>query len=82
MRKESVPIPLAARILDMSQLSVQCSLKENALPIGGAWKNEGSTCYKYHISPYLLGRYVGMKKSEVYQLIDEYKKEKENNKAC
>jgi len=35
------------------------------LPIGGAWKNEGSTCYTYHISPKLLADYLGITVEEV-----------------
>ena len=46
---ERVPVQVAAEILGMSALSVQGALIHQALPIGGAWKNEGSTCYTYHI---------------------------------
>lgn len=57
---ERVPVPVAAEILGMSALSVQGALIHQALPIGGAWKNEGSTCYTYHISPKKLSEYTGI----------------------
>lgn len=74
MRKESVPVRIAAEILGISVLSVQGALREKALPIGTAWKNPDSNLWKYHISPYQLGRYIGMKKNEIYQIIDNFEK--------
>lgn len=60
-----VPVVRAAKLLGMSVLSVQGALIHNALPIGGAWKNEGSTTYTYHISPHLLANYLGITVDEI-----------------
>jgi len=60
MEKERVSVKAAAEILGMSVLSVQGALIHKALPIGGAWKNEGSECYTYHISPKMLSDYTGV----------------------
>ncbi len=60
-----VSVKRAAELLDMSVLSVQGALIHNALPIGGAWKNENSTCYTYHISPAKLADYLGITVEEV-----------------
>lgn len=69
-----VPLNVAAELLGLSVLSVQGALINKALPIGGAWKNQDSTCYTYHISPQQLGLYIGMSKEEVIK----YCKEKED----
>lgn len=63
-----VSVKRAAELLGLSPLSVQGALIDRALPIGGAWKNENSTTYTYHISPQKLGEYVGLTKEQV---IDE-----------
>lgn len=60
-----VPVNVAADLLGLSVLSVQGALVNKALPIGGAWKNQNSTCYTYHISPQQLGMYMGITKEEV-----------------
>jgi len=60
-----VPVSVAAKLLGLSVLSVQGALISKALPIGGAWKNENSTCYTYHISPQQLALYIGSTKEEV-----------------
>lgn len=70
MKKENVPIQVAAELLGISDLSVRGLLIDKPGAIGYAWKNEKSNCYKYHISPYLLGKYVGMKKSDIYKLYE------------
>lgn len=62
-----VSIKRASEILGISQLTVQCALRAGALPIGAAWKNEGSTCYTYHISPKLLSDYTGIPVEEIVQ---------------
>lgn len=63
--KHNVSVKRAADLLGMSPFSVQGALKAKALPIGGAWKNDNSTCYKYHISAYLLANYLGITVEEV-----------------
>lgn len=68
-----VPIKIAAELLGLSVLSVQGSLIHKALPIGGAWKNDGSTCYTYHISPQQLALYIGITKEEVYEYCQKRK---------
>ena len=60
-----VSVNRAAKLLNMSVLSVQGCLQHHALPIGGAWKNDGSNCYTYHISPAKLADYLGMTIEEV-----------------
>lgn len=70
MKKENVPIQVAAELLGISDLSVRGLLIDKPGAIGYAWKNKNSDCYKYHISPYLLGKYVGMKKSDIYKLYE------------
>ncbi len=66
-----VPVKIAAELLGLSVLSVQGALTCKALPIGGAWKNEGSTCYTYHISPQQLALYIGVSKEEVMQYCEK-----------
>jgi hypothetical protein len=63
-----VPVNVAAELLGLSTLSVQGALINHALPIGGAWKNENSTCYTYHISPQQLAIYIGMTKEEIMEI--------------
>lgn len=62
----------AAKLLGMSITSLYGALQHNALDIGGAWKNEGSPDWFYHISPAKLGEYVGMTKEEVKEAVKEY----------
>lgn len=66
-----VPVNIAAELLGLSVLSVQGALINNALPIGGAWKNENSSCYTYHISPQQLALYIGCTKEEVVKLCNK-----------
>lgn len=58
-------IERTAELLNMSPLSVQGALVNKALDIGGAWKNAGSTTYTYYVSPYKVGRLIGMSIEEV-----------------
>jgi hypothetical protein len=60
-----VPVNIAGELLGLSALSVQGALINKALPIGGAWKNDNSSCYTFHISPQQLGLYIGMSKEDV-----------------
>lgn len=62
-----VSVQRAADLLGLSVLSVQGALINKALPIGGAWKNENSSCYTYHISPQQLALYIGLTKEEVLE---------------
>ena len=62
-----VSVKRAAELLNMSIISVQGALIHEALPIGGAWKNNGSSTYTYHISPKKLSDYLGI---PVDQVID------------
>lgn len=62
-----VSVQKAAELLGLSVLSVQGALIEKALPIGGAWKNEGSSCYTYHISPQQLALYTGLTKEQIIE---------------
>lgn len=69
--KERVNVKTAASILGLSTLTLQESLKAKALPIGGAWINEGSTCWSFHISPHLLAQYIGATDEELKERIEE-----------
>lgn len=60
-----VPVNVAAELLGLSPLSLQGALVNKALPVGGAWKNENSSCYTYHISPQQLALYIGSTKEEI-----------------
>ena len=71
-----VPVEVAAKLLGISVLSMQGALIHKALPVGGAWKNDGSTCYVYHISPHLLGQYIGVDKSVIYEVCEAHKNAK------
>jgi hypothetical protein len=62
-----VPVQRAAELLGLSVVSVQGALINKALPIGGAWKNENSTCYTYHISPQQLSLYTGITKDKIME---------------
>lgn len=66
-----VSVQRAAELLGLSVLSVQGALINKALPIGGAWKNENSSCYTYHISPQQLALYIGLTKEEVLEYDDK-----------
>jgi hypothetical protein len=71
-----VPVSIAANFLGLSVTSVQGALVNKALPIGGAWKNESSTCYTYHISPQQLALYIGCTKEEIMLCCTEESKNK------
>lgn len=58
---------VAGEILNLSVQSVQGALIANALPIGGAWKNPGSSTYTYYISAQKLAEFVGITKQEVLE---------------
>ena len=60
----------AAKILNVSVLTVQCGMRCGALPIGSAWKNEGSSCWTYLISAQMLGNFVGKTKEEILQEVE------------
>lgn len=60
-----VSVRRAGELLGLAPLSVQGALVAGALPIGGAWKNENSSTYTYHISAQKLAEYIGLTKEEV-----------------
>lgn len=55
-----ITIAKASDLIGLSRLSIQCGLRENKLPFGTAWKNEGSSVYTYLIYPGKLAEYMGM----------------------
>lgn len=61
----------AAKILNVSTLTVQCGMRCGALPIGSAWKNEGSSCWTYLISAQLLGNFLGKSREEILQEVEQ-----------
>lgn len=69
--KDRVTVTDASKVLNLSILSVQGALKNSALPIGGAWKNEGSDCYTYYISAYQLSNFMGITKEELLERIEQ-----------
>lgn len=66
-----VTMKRAAELLGMSVISVQVGMQCQALPIGSCWKAPGRQHYNYHISPELLGKYIGMSKEEVLGIEDK-----------
>jgi len=74
-----VPVNIASELLGLSIVSVQGALINKALPIGGAWKNENSTCYTYHISPQQLALYIGITKEDIAKFCTNESKEKQCN---
>lgn len=64
-------IGVASRIMKMSRISLQCALKQKALPIGGAWRNEGSTCYTYYISSHKFCEFLGITKEELERMMKD-----------
>ncbi len=58
----NVSVKKAAEILGVSQQFIRIGLQRQLLPIGTAVKM--STRWTYHISPKLLGEYIGRRSAE------------------
>lgn len=63
--EQTVSLDRAAKLLGIGTDSVKGGLITGRLPIGCAWKNEGSSTYNYNVSAYRLGEYLGLTKEEV-----------------
>lgn len=59
MSSKRVTVKEAAEIMGVSQQFVRIGMQRNILPIGTAIKM--SSVWTYHISPKLLGEYIGKK---------------------
>lgn len=55
----NIPVTTAARIMKKDQQFVRQGLIKGILPIGAAYKKEGSNQYDYYISPRLFYEYTG-----------------------
>lgn len=60
-----VTVKTASRLLGISPFSLQCGLRDNKLPFGSAWKNEGSSTHTYLISPAKFADYLGISMKEL-----------------
>lgn len=56
---ENIPVTTAAKIMRKDQQFVRQGLIKGILPIGAAYKKEGSNQYDYYISPRLFYEYTG-----------------------
>lgn len=56
---ENIPVTTVAKIMRKDQQFVRQGLIEGILPIGAAYKKEGSNQYDYYISPRLFYEYTG-----------------------
>ena len=63
MYLSQVPVPLASKLLGISDMAVRCGLRNKDLPIGVAIKCTGKT-YRYVIVSKQLADYIG--KSVMY----------------
>ena len=71
-----IKVSEAAKILGCSALTIQCGVRCGALPIGSAWKNDGSTCWTYLISPQKLGEYIGLSREDILEKVKAMREEK------
>lgn len=55
----NVPISEVAKIMKKDKQFVRIGIQENWLPIGVAYKKEGSNEYSYYVSPKKLYEYTG-----------------------
>jgi hypothetical protein len=61
---ERITVKRAAELLGTSSLTVRVGIQNGELPIGSAIKmSEHRTCF--HISPYLLSKYLGLTVEQV-----------------
>lgn len=55
----NIPVTTSAKIMKKDQQFVRQGLNKGILPIGAAYKKEGSNQYDYYISPRLFYEYTG-----------------------
>lgn len=64
----NVPISETARIMKKDKNFIRIGIQEKWLPIGVAYKKEGSSEYSYYISPKKLYEYTGyIYKDQMYK---------------
>lgn len=68
-----VDVRKASKLLGLSVLSLQGALINRALPLGGAWKNEGSDCFSYYVGKHQLGEFLGITKEELEEELEKIK---------
>lgn len=56
---KNVPIAVVASVLGLDNQSVRQAMIKNYLPIGFAFKKEGSSQYTYYVSPKKLYEFTG-----------------------
>lgn len=61
----NVPIAEVARIMKKDPSYIRQGIQRNILPIGNAFKKEGSDEYDYYVSPKLLYEYTGFVCNEI-----------------
>lgn len=60
----NVPITIVAKVMKKDKQFVRIGIQEKWLPIGVAYKKEGSNEYSYYVSPKKLYEYTGYVYSE------------------
>ena len=71
-----VPTAVAARVLGKSENFIRFGLQQGRLPFGSAVRTAKDR-WGYHISPKLLADYSGMPLGAIYDLIEEYGEDSE-----
>lgn len=56
---ENIPVIVAAKIMKKDQQFIRQGMIQGILPIGTAFKKEGSSQYDFYISPRLFWEYTG-----------------------
>ncbi len=56
---ENIPVTVVAKIMKKDQQFIRQAMIKGILPIGTAFKKEGSSQYDFYISPKLLWEYTG-----------------------
>lgn len=59
--RQRITVQQAAELMGLDVQSVRVGIQQGALPIGSAWKAEGSSKYTYYISPKQFTEYTGIK---------------------
>lgn len=62
---EGIPVVEAAKIMKKDQQFIRQAMVKGILPIGTAFKKEGSNQYDYYISPKLFYEFTGYVYNEV-----------------
>ena len=68
----NVPISEVAKIMKKDKQFVRIGIQEKWLPIGVAYRKEGSSEYSYYVSPKKLYEYTGYNESIQIQMIPIY----------